>query len=131
MKNYILYNTTTGFIITQRRLTEDGVARNLASNTNMGAIEGHVTNLDGYKVDLTTDPHSIVTKPADTINIAEYIRQKRNAILKWCDWTQAIDSPISDSKKAEWQTYRQALRDLPSTNTATEVDNIIWPSQPE
>lgn len=131
MKNYILYNTTTGFIITQRRLTEDGVVRNLASNTNMGAIEGHVTNLSGYKVDLTTDPHSIIDKPADTINIAEHIRHVRTGILKWCDWTIGADSPLSDSKKAEWQTYRQALRDLPSTNTATEVDNITWPSQPE
>ena len=131
MKNYILYNTTTGFIITQRRLTEDGVVRNLASNTNMGAIEGHVTNLSGYKVDLTTDPHSIIDKPADTINIAEHIRHVRKGILKWCDWTIGADSPLSDSKKAEWQTYRQALRDLPSTNTATEVDNITWPSQPE
>ena len=131
MKNYILYNTTTGFIITQRRLTEDGVARNLASNTNMGAIEGHVTDLSGYKVDLTTDPHSIIDKPADTINIAEHIRHVRTGILKWCDWTIGADSPLSDSKKAEWQTYRQALRDLPSTNTATEVDNITWPSQPE
>ena len=130
MKHYILYNTTTGFIVTQLKLSDAGLAKNLATNTHMSGLEGKVDNVNNYKIDVTTTPHSIISKPADTINITQYIRQKRNSILKWCDWTQAPDSPLSDSKKAEWQTYRQTLRDLPSTNTATEVDNIVWPSEP-
>lgn len=40
-------------------------------------------------------------------------REKRNRKLEASDWTQFADSPLSDSKKAEWATYRQALRDLP------------------
>ena len=40
---------------------------------------------------------------------------KRNGKLKDSDWTQLPDSPLSDSKKAEWATYRQALRDIPNT----------------
>ena len=130
MKHYILYNTTTGFIVTQLTLSDAGLTKNLATNTHMSGLEGKVDNVNNYKIDVTTTPHSIISKPADTVNIAEYIRQKRTSILKWCDWTQAPDSPLSDSKKTEWQTYRQALRDLPSTNTATEVDDITWPSEP-
>ncbi len=37
------------------------------------------------------------------------IRNKRNELLKECDWTQLPDVNIS---KEEWVTYRQALRDI-------------------
>jgi len=41
------------------------------------------------------------------------------------------DSPLSDSKKAEWATYRQTLRDLPSAQSnITDLNNIIWPTEP-
>jgi len=43
------------------------------------------------------------------------VLQKRNNKLTASDWTQMADSPLSDSKKAEWATYRQALRDVPNT----------------
>ena len=43
------------------------------------------------------------------------IRRKRDARLQGSDWTQYPDSPLSDSKKTEWATYRQTLRDLPNT----------------
>lgn len=42
------------------------------------------------------------------------VLQKRNNKLTASDWTQAADSPLSNSKKAEWATYRQALRDIPN-----------------
>ena len=45
----------------------------------------------------------------------EELRQKRDLRLAGSDWTQMADSPLSNSKKAEWDTYRQALRDLPNT----------------
>ena len=45
----------------------------------------------------------------------EELRQKRDLRLAGSDWTQMTDSPLSNSKKAEWATYRQALRDLPNT----------------
>lgn len=53
---------------------------------------------------------------------------KRNKLLAETDWTQLPDVPLSDSKKIEWATYRQALRDL----TAQEgwPTNITWPKKP-
>ena len=44
-----------------------------------------------------------------------YLINKRNGKLADSDWTQFVDSPLSDVKKAEWVTYRQALRDIPNT----------------
>jgi hypothetical protein len=69
------------------------------------------------------------------------LRDKRNRRLKASDWTQMPDSPLSTSKKAEWATYRQALRDIPSKwandvnkNTVNpfngDVKNI-WPTKPD
>jgi hypothetical protein len=41
-----------------------------------------------------------------------------------------VDSPLSDSKKAEWQTYRQALRDLPSNQSNVSIRTVTWPTKP-
>jgi len=60
-----------------------------------------------------------------------YLRDMRDDLLQDCDWTQMPDSPLSDSKKTEWATYRQALRDLPSSYTNSDaVADIVWPTQP-
>lgn len=56
------------------------------------------------------------------------IRAQRSKLLTDSDWTQGADSPLSTSKKTEWQTYRQALRDLPTTGS--DPDNITWPTPP-
>tara|TARA_B100000900_G_C20587186_1_gene720085 strand:+ start:819 stop:1205 length:387 start_codon:yes stop_codon:yes gene_type:complete len=66
------------------------------------------------------------------------LRRHRNARLQECDWTQGVDSPLSDSKKAEWQTYRQALRDITKTHvpsvvvgtTLLDIDVVPWPTKP-
>ncbi len=52
---------------------------------------------------------------ADNTYAWKEILQKRNNKLLASDWTQLSDSPLSDSKKAEWATYRRALRDIPNT----------------
>ena len=41
------------------------------------------------------------------------LRHWRDQELIRTDWTQVEDSPVD---KASWATYRQALRDLPSSN---------------
>jgi hypothetical protein len=59
----------------------------------------------------------------------EQVRQKRNNLLAQSDWTVLIDSPLTDEKKQEYITYRQALRDLPSKYN--NPDNVVYPDQPE
>ena len=56
------------------------------------------------------------------------LRQLRNRLLIESDWTQFADSPLTDSKKTEWKTYRQQLRDLPA-NTSDPADPT-WPTKP-
>ena len=67
------------------------------------------------------------------------LRITRNAILSGCDWTQSNDSQLSDAKKQEWLTYRQALTDFPSTADLDAItynqdlhilENVTWPTKP-
>tara|TARA_Y100001947_G_C10084951_1_gene196316 strand:+ start:79 stop:525 length:447 start_codon:yes stop_codon:yes gene_type:complete len=61
----------------------------------------------------------------------EEIRKERNQRLLKCDWTQTTDSPLTDEKKANWVSYREALRAVPLTNSeVTHLDQVIWPDQP-
>ena len=58
------------------------------------------------------------------------LRAKRNSLLKETDHYGLSDVTMSD----EMSTYRQELRDLPSTvaddDTASDVDAITFPTKP-
>ena len=56
------------------------------------------------------------------------LRNERDDLLLFSDFTQLADTGLTDSKKAEWVTYRQSLRDLPS-NTSDPA-NPTWPTKP-
>ena len=59
------------------------------------------------------------------------VRDRRHGLLSASDWTQLPNSPLSDSKKAEWATYRQALRDMTTTQASkTEANKIVFPTPP-
>ena len=67
----------------------------------------------------------------------ESLRRKRDQLLYESDWTQLGDAPLTDSKKQEWVTYRQALRDVtegfdPSgiTNWNEAVCESYMPAKP-
>ena len=57
------------------------------------------------------------------------VRRTRNALLYKSDWTQLNDAPLTDEKKAEWLTYRTALRDI--TNIIVTNESLVsWPVEP-
>jgi len=59
------------------------------------------------------------------------VRNFRNSKIASSDWTQLSDCKLSDEKKAEWVTYRQALRDVPANNSSvTDIDSVSWPTEP-
>lgn len=58
----------------------------------------------------------------------ENIRFKRDSLLKDSDWTHVTDSALTDSQKAAWSTYRQALRDI-TAQTGFPLE-ITWPTKP-
>jgi hypothetical protein len=55
----------------------------------------------------------------------ERIRIHRDNLLKDSDWRMVEDAPWD---KSAWATYRQALRDLPST--VSDPAEIVFPEPP-
>jgi hypothetical protein len=49
-------------------------------------------------------------------NDMENVRAIRNNTLAITDWTQVSDVPLSPDEVHAWRTYRQELRDWPSTH---------------
>lgn len=90
---------------------------------------------DEQSTDIKLVDGVIVPIPQDEID-ARYLelawdefRGFRNQLLLKSDWTQANDSPLSASKRTEWATYRQALRDL--TENTVDPANPVWPEKPQ
>lgn len=68
----------------------------------------------------------------NTTTLLQEVRYLRYVKLSSSDWTQAVDAPLSDEKKAEWRTYRQSLRDI-MANLPADLDdpeNVVWPTEP-
>jgi len=109
-KDYTVVNTETNAVLRYLTCLESDAASNCADGESivLGYIEGTVGEEDTNAL----------------------IRAIRDSLLTACDWTQVADSPLTDAKKAEWRTYRQALRNFPSTNSATSLENTTWPTAP-
>ncbi len=63
------------------------------------------------------------------------LRLERNRLLTACDWTQSRDLTLSND--ADWKTYRQALRDLPSSASPKldadgnlDMSSVTFPTEP-
>ena len=127
-----MYYTATGNLISSRKITQVQLDDFIEANPGTAYIERYCGDVDNCIVDITTDPHTLIEKPLISDH-TEWMRMFRSMELKHCDWTVGVDSPLSDSKKAEWQTYRQALRDLPTQypGAIASQDDITWPSKPE
>ena len=85
----------------------------------------------------TTDDDGNVTTAADNeaaykaiidAEAADDVRSQRDKLIAETDWTQLADSQLSDSVKAAWVTYRQALRDLPTSEGFPHTTS--WPTKP-
>ena len=58
------------------------------------------------------------------------LKMMRKFLLMDCDWTQAPDSPLSDEVKAQWVTYRQKLRDIPTEQKGVPAVEVKFPITP-
>ena len=107
------------------------------TNVTPGVNQTFDTDVITAEEDRVTLVHRVRDMTAEEIvdRDASYmngLREQRDKKLEDSDWTQAPDhsSPLADAKKAEWATYRQALRDLPATADMTAWPNITWPTEP-
>jgi hypothetical protein len=65
------------------------------------------------------------------VEVLKSLRYERNQRLVQSDWTEisSLNSSLSDEKIAEWQSYRQVLRNLPES--LDEDLNFEWPAIPQ
>ena len=85
-------------------------------------VEGQFVQVD----DQWTLPMVAEDKPQDEVE--QHVRFVRSELLILSDWTQIPDSPLDDSTKTSWATYRTALRDI--STQAGFPTNITWPTAP-
>jgi hypothetical protein len=60
---------------------------------------------------------------------AKAVRTQRNETLTQSDWVVIKALELGEEIPADWASYRQALRDIPTQ--AGFPWNIVWPVQPE
>lgn len=129
----ILYNNTTGKIESCVKMGDSSLALTLSKNSHMSSVNGSC-DVEKYRMNVSVDPHVLELIPETPVDINAEIKTRRNYRLQASDWTQGADSPLSDSKKAEWATYRQALRDIPTSYNDSTCDcwrDVVWPTPPE
>ena len=122
MNTFTVYDLTTGEI--------DHSTTTVAEINEVGLQEGQEIIEGSYQANefIITNGKAVVR----TDNTLEILRLKRDALLTESDWTQVNDSPLTDAKKAEWATYRQALRDLPSQYSDNDnINDVVFPTQPD
>jgi len=155
MKNYTVFNITSKEIVRNGSCPDDVFALQ-AVDTEHGVLEGQYSNLNFYVTNNIVIPYTEeqvalkANKPnmlyywsnetfnwIDTrtetqkYNDAKYgIKFQRNKLLVDSDWTDTLSakSRLGDELYQQWQTYRQALRDI--TNQ-TDPFNITWPTPPQ
>lgn len=69
-----------------------------------------------------------VDETARAAHLSTMVRAQRDQLLTETDWTQLADSPLDETATVIWQSYRQALRDIPQQpGFPLTVD---WPEKP-
>ena len=93
--------------------------------TDMYYLEADVNNV------ATIFEALYISSTTPTSFSADTLRGQRKDLLNNSDWTVMSDSPLSDSKKAEWVTYRQALRDITNgVSTEEQALAVTFPTEP-
>ena len=132
MINYIRYDSDGNIIATGRILKREDLQEQAIDGCSV--IEG-IADPRYHKI----ENGEVVQKPAEPSESTEVLqalcmrrlKKVRNELLVESDWTQLNDVALTSTKKSEWSTYRQQLRDLPSNyTTETNYRNVVWPSAP-
>ena len=123
MKEYTIYNPDNGQILRVLRCNPEFLEINISENEKY--IEGYFKPSD-YII----ENEKAVEKVEDTDDTKLRNLTLRGSLLKASDWTQLPDSPLSSDKKTEYQTYRQALRDITTHSNWPKLEDSDWPTKP-
>ena len=111
-------------------IIEDGKVVNVALSET--ALADNWIASDVACIGWDYDGTDFIAPPAPTPEeLAAEVRIQRNRLLASSDWTQLADArdALGETKAAEWDAYRQALRDVPQQEGFPE--NVVWPTKPE
>ena len=85
--------------------------------------------VNGVYYDLTAEEEAELDAQREAADLdMNHVRSQRNGMLSAADWTQLSDAALGAHTPAEWATYRQELRDLPSVYS--RVSEVVWPNDP-
>jgi hypothetical protein len=95
--------------------------------THKVSRDGYEFSEDNWRYKWRVD--ELTQEELDQRTVAQWsaIRSERNTKLSACDWTQLDDTPLSNTQKQAWATYRQALRDI---TLQPDPFAIEWPVAP-
>jgi hypothetical protein len=153
-QNVIIYNKQTGFIESYQEIVvdafEDGATIDegslvlllTESLVNSGEVIGnsfiknsklkplpskpsnyHIWNLETEQWQEPENYQQLLFNEA-----ASKVKQERQRLLATTDWTDTVSASTRLENYNEWQSYRQALRDI--TTQEGYPFNVIWPTQP-
>ena len=119
-----------GAPITDQLLAEKGYARferpTLEPTVDVIAEHGYETGEDGIVRPILETRELTLNERIDL-----WVRRPRDWLLAVSDWTDLPNAPFSADKKTEWQTYRQALRDLTKNiTTLHSPSEVVFPTRP-
>lgn len=124
--------------ITYTIYNSDGVFHGVVQES--GSVKSNIPE-DGFAVDgeqhmLSTCADGTLVTPSDdeiatqaNEQALEEFREERNKRLAATDWTQAADSPLSETEKDNYKILRQNLRDMPAQDGFDPL-NPSWPNLP-
>ena len=111
---------------------------------DMNTPEGSVFVDGNYDINYYLDQGVVVRQPEQpsTLHMFDFqtktwifsssaIKGKRASLLEQSDWTDTLSSKtrLGDNLYSQWQTYRQALRDIPQQSGYPQ--NVVWPTPPQ
>jgi len=111
--------------------------------TSHWAISGEqvYSNLEWYSNDTKPTEEELNTELTRIENVEKMtrLREERDKRLTASDWVVTMHKELGTNIPAAWKTYRQALRDLPSSanptlcshiENDTGIKDVTWPTKP-
>lgn len=126
---YTIYSLATGDILRTLSAPEEVLLLNLADT------EGYVQGRGDSATQMVANGQ-LVSKPVSVLAAIEAERAITNALtlrqslLVSSDWTDTLSARdrLGETLYQKWQTYRQALRDVPAQPGYPA--SIVWPTSP-
>ena len=98
------------------------------------SIEWYSTNSETKPTEDEVNAKITELKNAEPMKL---LREERDRRIATSDWRIVMAKETGSNIPAAWKTYRQALRDLPSTqtpvldsNNPVGISSVTWPTEP-